>query len=168
MREGRSLLGTENCRLGTTSYGGRTLLGAASAAWRWKSASLSASPTTFCGAPPYYQGPLTTLDIENTFNVDRDQMRRMKGGQIGKLAIWHRTTHAALLREAGQGDASGNVRQSEVRVEDSLALPSVHFDELLSMRSQERSIGAVQPDFLLRRQFVALLYRVRGFGDQSI
>ena len=28
------------------------------------------------------KGPLTTLDIENTFNMDRDQMRHTKGGQI--------------------------------------------------------------------------------------
>ena len=38
------------------------------------------------------KGPLTTLDIENTFIMDRDQMRHMKGGQIGRLANWHRTT----------------------------------------------------------------------------
>ena len=45
------------------------------------------------------KGPLTTLDIENTFSIYRDQMRHTKSGQIGRLAIWHRTTHAALLRE---------------------------------------------------------------------
>ena len=39
--------------------------------------------------------PLTTLDIENTINMDRDEMRHMKGGQIGRLALGHRTTHAA-------------------------------------------------------------------------
>ena len=26
-------------------------------------------------------------------------MRHMNGVQIGRLAVWHRTTHAALLRE---------------------------------------------------------------------
>ena len=46
------------------------------------------------------KGPLTTLDTENTPNMDRDQMRHTKSWQIGRLAIWHRTTHAALLREA--------------------------------------------------------------------
>ena len=32
--------------------------------------------------------------------MDRDQMRYTKGGKIGRLAIWHMTTHAALPREA--------------------------------------------------------------------
>ena len=48
----------------------------------------------------FTKGALTTLDIENTFNMDRKQMRHAKGGQTGRLAIWLRTTHAALLREA--------------------------------------------------------------------
>ena len=46
------MLGTENCRLGTTSYGGRPFLGE---------------------LDQISKGPLTTLDIENTFNMDRDQ-----------------------------------------------------------------------------------------------
>ena len=44
--------------------------------------------------------PLTTLDTENIFNMDRDPMRHTKGGRICLLAIWHRTSHAALLRGA--------------------------------------------------------------------
>ena len=87
-----------NKRLGTTKYGGRTFLGAASAAWRWKSTSLSLCPTTCLWSST--KGPLTTLHIDNTFHMDRDQMRYTKGGKIGRLAIWHMTTHAALPREA--------------------------------------------------------------------
>ena len=47
--------------------------------------------------------PLTTLDIENTFNMDR-------------LAIWHRTTQAVSLREADK-------EMLEVVPEDIIASP---------------------------------------------
>ena len=43
----------------------------------------------------------------------------------------------------------------------------VHPDGILAVRVQERSVGAVQREFLLPRQFRALHDRVRGFSDQS-
>ena len=129
------------------------------------------------------KGPLTTLDIENTFNMDRDQMRHTKGGQIERLAIWHRTTHAALLREADK-------QMLEVLPEDTTASPrsvplgmfdsrkcEFSFGEKFLDTSMEDSLAlpvftprnfwrcAYQHEALV---LVALLDRVRGFGDQSI
>ena len=94
-------LGTKDCRLDTTHYGGRTPLDAASAAWRGKSAKVQRAPDDMSVELVHMTwGLLTTLDVENTFNMDRGQMRHTKGGQLGRLPIWHRTIHGALLREA--------------------------------------------------------------------
>ena len=46
------------------------------------------------------KGPLTTLDIENSFDMDRDEIQPTRSSKIGRLAIWHKMTRAALSRDA--------------------------------------------------------------------
>ena len=115
------------------------------------------------------KGPLTTLDIENTFNMDRDQMRHLRGGQMGRLATWHRTTRAALqlcyvkrtrrcLRllpeditasprsvplgrfDSRKCEFSFGEKFLHSSIEDSPALPVF---TPMNMRLQERSLGAL-------------------------
>ena len=95
-------------------------------------------------------------------------MRHTRGGQLGRLATWHRTTHAALLREADKEMLevlSEGVTESprsvpfgtfdsrkfefffgekffDTSMEDLLAL--LVYTPMNFVRVQERSLGAVQ------------------------